>query len=118
MGSFSVEIGVGDIRAERWTTMDALVDTGAFMTAVPASILNSLGVTPFGKRRVRLGDGRVKEMDYGQTWIRVDGQEIVTFILFNEEGSTPALGAYTLEGLLLVVDPVDQQLIPLEEIHI
>lgn len=117
MGSFSVEIGVGDIRAERWTTMDALVDTGAFMTAVPASVLHSLDITPFGNRRVRLGDGRVKEMDYGQTWIRVGDQEIVSLALFNDEESTPTLGAYTLEGLLVVVDPVDQNLIPLEEIH-
>ncbi len=108
MGSFSVEIGTSDIRAEKWTTIDALVDTGAFMTAVPASVLHGLGVTPFGKRRVRLGEGRVKEMDYGQTWIRVDDQEIVSFVLFNDEESTPALGAYTLEGLLLVVDPANQ----------
>ena len=98
--------------------MDALVDTGAFMTSVPASALRSLGVQPTGKRRVRFGQGEVRQLDYGQTWLRFNGQEIMTFILFNEEGTTPLLGSYALEGLFMAVDTVAQQLVPLEEIHI
>ena len=98
--------------------MDALVDTGAFMTSVPASVLLSLGVQPVGKRRVRFGQGEVRELDYGQTWLRFNGEEIMTFILFNEEGTTPLLGSYALEGLFMAVDPVARQLVPLEEIHI
>ena len=98
--------------------MDALVDTGAFMTSVPASVLLSLGVQPVAKRRVRFGQGEVRELDYGQTWLRFNGQEIMTFILFNEEGTTPLLGSYALEGLFMAVDTVAQQLVPLEEIHI
>ena len=118
MGSFSVEIEIGDSLRERWTTLDALVDTGAFITSVPASILRELGVEPMGQRRVRFGQGEVRHLDYGQTWLRAEGQEIATFVLFNDEGATPLLGAYAIEGLFMAVDPVTQQLVPLEEIHI
>ena len=118
MGSFNVQIEVGDPGGDRWIAIDALVDTGAFMSSVPTSVLYDLGVEPTGKRRVRFGQGEVKELDYGQTWLRFDGQEIITFVLFNEENSTPLLGSYTLEGLFMAVDPVARQLVPLEEIYI
>ncbi len=118
MGSFNVKIEIGDPTRERWIDMDALVDTGAFITSVPTSVLRALGVQPSGKRRVRFGQGEVRELDYCQTWLRFDGQEIMTFVLFDDEGTTPLLGAYALEGLFVAVDPVAQQLVPLEEIHI
>ena len=118
MSSFTIPIEIGDTAGERWATMDALVDTGAFITSVPASVLRSLGVQPTGTRRVRFGQGEVRELDYAQTWLRCDDQEIMTFVLFNEEGTTPLLGAYALEGLFVAVDPVEQRLVPLEEIHI
>ena len=118
LSSFSVEIEIGDWDREQWVTMDALVDTGAFITSVPASILRELGVEPMGQRRVRFGQGEVRNLDYGQTWLRAEGQEITTFVLFNDEGTTPLLGAYAIEGLFMAVDPVTQQLVPLEEIHI
>ena len=118
LGSFKVEIGIGDPQRERWTTLDALVDTGAFITSAPASVLRELGVEPMGTRRVQFGQGEVRALDYGQTWVRVDDQEIITFVLFNGEGTTPLLGAYALEGLFMAVDPVTQRLVPLETIHI
>lgn len=41
------------------------------------------------------------------------GEESVTTLLFFGEDDEPALlGAYTLEGLALVVDPVEQRLVP------
>ena len=71
-----------------------------------------------GTRHVQFGQGEVRALDYGQTWVRVDDQEIITFVLFNDEGTTPLLGAYALEGLFMAVDPVTQRLVPLETIHI
>jgi hypothetical protein len=44
MGTFPVRIAVGDPDRLRWTTLDALVDTGASITSVPSSVLLSLGV--------------------------------------------------------------------------
>ena len=97
--------------------MNALVDTSAFISSIPARVLRDMGVKPTGRRRVRFGMGKVRDMDYAQIWLRFGGQEIMTFALFNEEWNTPMLGAYTLNGLFRSVEPVDQRLVPIEEIH-
>ncbi len=111
MGTFSVEIGIGDTERERWTQLEALVDTGATITAVPASVLRELGVQPSMRRRFESAHGVSREMDVGQTWVRVEGEEVITLVLFNDEGTTPLLGAVTLEAAFLGVDPVHQKLV-------
>jgi len=60
MGACSIPIGTGDQERERWTTLDALVDTGASITSIPASVLRDLGVAPttqqsFSSDRARSG---------------------------------------------------------------
>ncbi len=114
MGSFSIEIGIGDPGGSRWRTLNALVDTGATITAIPASVLRDLGVEPSTRRRFQSAHGESREMDIGHAWVRVDGEETLTPVLFNEEGSTPLLGAVTLESVFMMVDPVDQKLVPRE----
>ena len=114
MGVFSVPIELGDGQRQRWIELDALVDTGASITAVPASVLRGLGVEPTMRRRFRFGQGEVRTMDVGQTWLRVEGQEITTQVLFNEEGTTPLLGALALGGAFLGIDPVAQTLVPID----
>ena len=113
MGVFNVEISIGDSLGERWQEISATVDTGAFVSAVPASILHYLGVTPTMRDSVRLADGSRKDVDIGYTWLRLNGRQIMTYIAFNEEGSSPLLGALTLEELWLGVDPVEGRLVPL-----
>ena len=38
----------------------------------------------------------------------------MTHVLFNEEGTTPLLGAFALEGAFLGIDPVAQTLVPID----
>ena len=114
MGTFSVQIAVGDPDRGRWTTLDALVGTGASITSVPASVLRDLGVAPMTRRRFRFAQGETRMMDVGQTWVRVEGRERITLVLFNEEGTPPLLGALALEGVFMGVDPVGQKLVPVE----
>ena len=111
MGTFNVDIGIADTGRERWTTLNALVDTGASITAVPGSVLRELGVQPSMRRRFESAHGESREMDVGQTWVRVEGEEVITLILFNDEGTTPLLGALALEAAFLGVDPVHQKLV-------
>ena len=113
----TVPIEIAALGGQNWVGNDALVDTGAFISSIPARVLCKLGVKPLGKRRVRFGMGKVRDMDYAQIWLRFGGQEIMTFALFNQEWNTPMLGVYTLNGLFMEVDPVDQRLVPIEEIH-
>ena len=112
MGTFRVEISIGDPQGQRYETVEALVDTGATYTTVPASLLRRLGVQPSGRAPFRLADGRLREYDLGETRARVDGQSVTTIVVFGDEGIEPLLGAYTLEGLRLAPDPVGQRLIP------
>ena len=114
MGTFTVQIAVGDTDRRRWTTLDALVDTGASITSVPSSVLRELGVEPTTQRRFRFAQGETRMMDVGQTWIRVEGEEVVTLFLFNEEGTPPLLGPLALETAFMGIDPVAQKLVPVE----
>ncbi len=44
--------------------------------------------------------------------VKVEGRETITWVTFGEEGTGALLGAYTLEGMFLGVDPYNQRLIP------
>ena len=44
MGTFSVEIEIGDPAGERWESVEALVDTGATYPVIPRPLLESLAV--------------------------------------------------------------------------
>ena len=114
MGTFYVTIELGDVQGANWWTLDALVDTGASTTSVPASVLRQLGVRPVSTERFRFAQGEVQELPVGYTWVRFAGKELMTQVIFNAEGTSPLLGAMALEAAYMAVDPVGQRLIPVE----
>ncbi len=116
MGVFSVEISIGDNEREQWIDLWATVDTGAFMMSVPGSLLRELGVSPSFTENVRLADGRTRNMDVGHAWLRLNGREVITYFAFNDDYTTPLLGALALETLRMSVDPVEQRLVPLDSV--
>ena len=71
-----------------------------------------MGVEATGRRGFLLADGRRVEMDYGQAWATIEGVIVVTIVVFGEDDAPPLLGASTLEGLALAVDPEAQRLVP------
>lgn len=112
MGTFSVRLEVGDPQGQRYEPLEALVDTGATYSMVPASLLRRQGVVPYTLAPFVLADGRQVEREIGHTWVRVDGRTVITLVVFGEEGVEPLLGAYTMEGLRLAPDPVSRRLVP------
>ena len=94
--------------------MDALVDTGASTTSLPSSMLRELGIEPIMRKSFRFAQGEISHMDVGQAFIRIEGQEFITQVVFNEEGTTPLLGALSLEGAYMAVNPVNRTLVPVE----
>ena len=112
MGSFQVEIRVGDADRQRFVPVQATVDTGATMLTLPASILNGLGVQPTETLTAEFASGEVREVPVGETWVQVDGKVVWTPVVFNDEGTPPLLGAMALERAGLAVDPVGQRLVP------
>ncbi len=112
MGTFRVPIEIGDPQGDRFERVEALVDTGASYSVLPASVLRQLEVTPHDHVTFILADGREIEREVGRTWVRIDGKTEITLVVFGEEGTEALLGAYTLEGLRLGVDPYNRRLVP------
>ncbi|MFA0745724.1 MAG: hypothetical protein LASZOEIN_002538, partial [Candidatus Fervidibacter sp.] len=114
MATFRVTIEIGPMDRSRFEQIEALVDTGATYTVVPRDVLERLGIMPQFRRRFRLADGRVVELDMAVVAIRLEGQTLPTICVFGEEGMDALLGAVTLEEFGLGVDPVNQRLVPIE----
>ena len=113
MGVFKVKIEVGHTGGGPTESLNALVDTGAFYSQVPGSVLQRLGVESTGKESFELADGSVHEYPVG--WIRLlhEDREVYSPVAFGGEVE-PILGALTLELLAKVVDPVNQKLEPMK----
>jgi len=106
-------LAVGDPSGQRWETIEALVDTGSSYSWIPRDVLGRLGVQPRFRREFETADGRVVERELGEARAEYGGGgDVGTLVVFSDPGSLPLLGAYTLEGLGLGVDPLNERLIP------
>ena len=112
MGTFRVTIEVGAGASGPWQAVEALVDTGATFTQIPAPVLEALHVARRWRLPMETADGRVSECDVGDAWLRLDGSERPALVLFGEPGTEPLLGAHALEAFLLAPDPVHRRLVP------
>lgn len=111
MGTFNVNIGVGHSDNGSLTEVSATVDTGSTYTMLPSSLLTQMNVEERDKRELTLADGSEVSLGIGQARIAIDGMEWNCPIIFGPEGQY-LLGATTLEIFGLMVDPVDERLIP------
>ena len=112
LGTFSYPLEVISADGTSSETVDATVDTGSTYTCLPAGLLQELGITPIERIKSELADGSIVEDAVGEVRVRVEGVERSTIVIFAGESAPALLGAYTLEGALLVVDPVRQWLTP------
>ena len=111
MGTFEVAVRVGHMLYGDMVDVTALVDTGATHTVLPASFLSELRVEPDMRLRTAYANGDVEEADSGQARIAYDNVERVCPVIFGAAG-VYSVGATTLENLNLMVDPVNQALVP------
>lgn len=111
MGTFSVAVVVGNPAAAARETVEALVDTGATFSVMPASLLHRLGIQPTRTRRLRFANGQVEELQTGMAFFEIEGVDCEAMVVFGPEDRY-LLGATTLEALLLMVDPINRQLVP------
>ena len=118
MGKLNITIGVGDPQGQQFEDTLVTVDTGSTFTAVPRTLLQRLGVPVLRSARSRLADGSTAPVDIGETVIRIEGQQFHTPVIFAEENQPNLLGVVTLEEALLAVDPVGQQLVPVDVLRL
>ena len=111
MGSFRVGITLSNREGTLSRDVEALVDTGAFYTLLPTPMLEELGLAPTWTESFSLADGSKVGMGVGEAIVRFNGDWRPSFVVFGLEEAEPLLGAHTLEGFGLTVDPRNQQLI-------
>ena len=95
------------------TTIDFLVDSGAMYSLVPATILRELGIEPHSRREFVLANGEVVSRNLGTAVFETQGQRGDSLVIFVEEGDQPLLGATTMEGFGLILDPFSGESKPL-----
>ena len=114
MGLTILEIEVGNPANPGVTEkIEFLIDSGAVYSVVPTPILERLGIKPLAEQEFRLANGTkivrqkgIALFKYGE---RLGGADVI----FGEEGDSMLLGAFTLEALGLVLDPLRRELKPL-----
>ena len=118
MGIFSQPIAISDLTGQNSVEIEAVVDTGAFYSVLPSYLLQELGVEPIDRITFRLADNQQIEMDIGHAWITLEDRRRITTVAFGSNTGQLLLGAFTLEGLELAVDPKGQRLVPIENLPV
>jgi clan AA aspartic protease len=93
--------------------IEFLIDTGAFYSVVPASLLRKLGIRPHSKRTFTLADGSKITRQIGDVQFRFDGRQGASPVIFGQKDDSVLLGSVSLGALGLMIDPLKRELRPL-----
>jgi predicted aspartyl protease len=113
MGIFSVAVEIENPHTDgsRRTVDTALVDTGAVLSWFPAAVLYALQIRRVKQWHFRQVDGSILTRWTGEVRLHVNERTTIDEVVFAEESDLVLLGARSLEGLNLSVDPVTLQLV-------
>jgi len=114
MGVFrtTIEVQNLDMLGPRKALPETMVDTGSEYTWIPRQVLEELSIRAQRKQAFELADGRRIERDIGYALVRAGGTEAPDLVVFAEAGDMTLLGAHSLEGLNLKIDPIRKELVP------
>ena len=113
MGVFRTTVLIENL-AERGRTRalpDMLVDTGSEYTWAPREALAAIGVVAERTQRFIVAGGRAIERQMGVAMVHAGGTSAPDFVVFAEPGDLTLLGARSLEGMNLQIDPLRKILI-------
>ena len=114
MGLTFLEVEVGNPASPDVTEkLEFLIDSGVIYSVVPAPILDRLGIKPIADEEFRLADGTKITRKKGIALFRYNGRVGGADVIFGESDDSVLLGAFTLEALGLVLDPLRRELKPL-----
>jgi predicted aspartyl protease len=113
MGTFRIDIEIENpaTPGPRRQVASVLVDTGAELSWVPATILESLGITRRTEWTFRQADGTLITRWTGSAWVYAAGRSATDDVVFGEPGDLVLLGARSLEGLNLRIEPREKRLV-------
>ena len=112
IGSVRINIEIENPPAPgpRAVLRDVLVDTAAELSWFPAEVLESLGIKRRKESRFRQADGTILTRWTGPAFIYAAGTTATDDVVFAEPRDLTLLGARSLEGLNLRIDPVHKTL--------
>jgi hypothetical protein len=112
MGSFRINVEVENPAAPgpRAVLRDVLVDIGVELSWFPADILELLGIERRKVWHFRQADGTVLSRWTGPAFICAAGTFATDDVVFGEPRDLTLLGARSLEGLNLRIDPIRKTL--------
>ena len=113
MGTFRIDIEIENPARPgiRRTVKNALVDTGSELTWLPADVLESVGIERYARWQFRQANGTRLERWVGAAFVHVKGKRAADEVVFGEPRDLVLLGARSLEGLNLRVEPGNKQLV-------
>lgn len=113
VGTFRVDVEVENPArpGTRRRVEHVLVDTGAELSWIPADVLEALGIERYAQLRFRQASGSIVERWVGPAFIYAAGKRTTDDVVFGEPGDLVLLGARSLEGLNLRVEPATRQLV-------
>ena len=114
MGTFSIDCTVIQIvdRARATLVPQMLVDTGSECTWVPGDILEALGVEREKKDLAfSMANGEIITRSVGYAILQIGPYVTIDEVVFAQPGDLKILGARTLEGLNVKVDPREKKLV-------
>jgi clan AA aspartic protease len=101
-------------KAEKFTDVEFLVDSGAVYSLVPGKVLDEIGVEPYRTVDFALADGSKITRRVCSAYFEFEGEGGPAPVIYGEEGDTPLLGVTTLESLGLVLNPFTRTLHPMK----
>ena len=114
MGTFNVEIEIGDPDGERFEPVNALADSRTPYAVLPSALLAELGVKPHRMASFKLKDGSRIERGFAQTWVRVNGSEGIAPVVFGADGAVPTIGHVTLASVFREIDEANGRIVPIK----
>lgn len=114
MGTFFVRCKIENVVAREQAAVmpRMLVDTGSEYTWIPAAKLEKIGIQREKKDlEFVMANGQRITRSVGFAIVRLDKYFTVDEVVFAEKGDLLLLGARTLEGLSLTVDPRRKKLV-------
>jgi predicted aspartyl protease len=98
-------------QVRRLTVPDALADSGATMFSLPSRVIQALGLSKTGRRRVTSSLGNGEADVYEAIRLTIQGRECPLDVMEVPDSVPVLIGQIPLERLDLVVDPQSRKLI-------
>lgn len=114
MGTFNVTCNLANVvdRSRAFELSQTMVDTGSEYTWAPSALLEEIGIAREKKDvAFTMANGQTVTRSVGFAIVSAGGNFTVDEVVFAEPGDLLLLGARSLEGLNLMVDPARKRLV-------